>query len=86
MVPNFKAPFSAFTCGDNNPASFAIAQHYEARDAVVKRLVDLYKDDFDINDNDLFYAVLDQCGMLDDGFDFQSDIDYIVKEVNKRIV
>ena len=85
MTPNFRTPFSAFTCGDNNPASFAIAQHYEARDRVVQRLVYLYKDDFDINDNDLFYTVLDQCGFSRDGFDFQSDIDYIVKEVNKRI-
>lgn len=70
---------------NSNIPSFAIEQHYEARDRVVRRLVDLYKDDFDINDNDLFYAVLDQCGFSRDGFDFQSDIDYIVKEVNKRI-
>ena len=83
---NFSNPFSAFTNGDRNAASFAIAEHYEARDAVVKRLVDLYKDDFDINDNDLFYSVLEQYGILEDGFDFQSDIDYIVKEVNRRIV
>jgi hypothetical protein len=86
MVPNFKAPFSAFTSGDNNPASFAIAQHYEARDAVVKRLVDLHNDDFDINDKKLFFNILDSYGLLDDGFEIDADIDYIIKEVNKRIV
>ena len=82
---NFSKPFSAFTEGDRNTASFAIAQHYQARDMVIRRLVDLHKDDFDINDNDLFYSVLDQYGLLEDGFALETDIDYIVKEVNKRI-
>lgn len=71
---------------NSNLPSFAIEQHYEARDLAIKRLVDLHNDDFDINDNDLFYSVLDQYGLLEDGFALETDIDYIVKEVNRRIV
>jgi hypothetical protein len=83
MVPNFKQPFSAFTMGDNNPASFAIAQHYEARDLAIKRLVDLYFDDYDISDRRVFNAVLNHYGLIDDGF--ESEEDYIIQKVEELI-
>jgi hypothetical protein len=83
MIPNFKKPFSAFTDGDNNPASFIIAQHYEARDLAIKRLVSMYEDDYDIADREVFNSVLETYGLLNDGF--ESEEEYIVKEVGRRL-
>ena len=83
MIPNFKQPFSAFTNGNNNPASFAIGQHYEARDLAIKRLVEMYFDDFDIGDRELFNSILAHYGLLEDGF--CSEEDYIIQEVGRRI-
>lgn len=83
MIPNFKQPFSAFTDGDNNPASFIIGQHYEARDLAIKRLVDMYHDDIDISDRDIFNSVLARYGLFKDGF--CSEEEYIIKEVSRRL-
>ena len=70
---------------NSNLPSFAIEQHYEARDLAIKRLVDLHNDDFDISDKKLFFGILESYGLLSDGFALDDDIDYIVKEVNKHI-
>ena len=83
MIPNFSKPFSAFTEGDGNPASFIIGQHYEARDLAIRKLVDLYYDYYDIGDRSLFNSVLARYGLLDDGFN--SEEDYIIEQVNKEI-
>ena len=83
MIPNFHQPLSAFYATDNNPASFTIGQHYEARDLAIRRLVEMYFDDFDINDRRIFNAVLNEYGLLDDGF--CSEEEYIIREVNKQI-
>ena len=83
MIPNFSAPFSAFTCGDNNPASFAIAQHYQDRDAAIDELVTLYEQHIDIDHPDVFNAVLAKHNMGSDGFEDEDD--YIIAEVGKRI-
>ena len=83
MIPNFSKPFSAFTHGDNNPASFIIGQHYEARDQAIRKLVDMYFDDYDIEDREIFESVLDRYGLLDDGF--ESEEEYIIQEVSRQI-
>lgn len=83
MIPNFSKPFSAFTEGDNNPASFIIGQHYEARDLAIRKLVDLYYDDYDIEDEELFNATLARYGLLEDGF--CSEENYIIQEVGRII-
>ena len=68
---------------DSNICNFAIAQHYEARDLAIKRLVDMYNDDYDIGDRELFNSVLARYGLLKDGF--CSEEAYIIQEVNRRI-
>jgi hypothetical protein len=83
MIPNFSTPFSAFTHGDNNPASFAIAQHYHDRDAAIEELVELYKQHIDIGHPDVFNAVLAKHNMGSDGFEDEDE--YIIAEVGKRI-
>ena len=83
MIPNFSMPFSAFTHGDNNPASFAIAQHYQDRDAAIEELVALYEQHIDIGHPDVFNAVLAKHNMGSDGFEDEDD--YIIAEVSKRI-
>ena len=83
MIPNFKAPFSAFTANDNNPASFVIGHHYEAVSGAIDRLVDMYNDDIDIGDRQIFNSVLKHYGLLDDGF--CSEEAYIIEEVKRRI-
>lgn len=83
MIPNFSRPFSAFTNNDNNPASFIIGQHYEARDLAIRKLIDMYFDDYDIEDRDIFESVLHRYGLLDDGF--ESEEEFIIQEVRRRI-
>ena len=67
----------------NTPTDLAIAQHYEIRDLVINKLVDMYFDDYDIDDREIFDSVLARYGLLDDGF--ESEEEYIIKEVNRRI-
>ena len=83
MIPNFSKPFSAFTAGDKNPASFIIGQHYESVDLAINKLVDLYHDDFDIADPAIFNATLARYGLYGDGF--ESEVQYIIEQVGKRI-
>lgn len=83
MMPNFKKPFSAFTDGDNNPASFIIGQHVEARDLAIKRLVEMYNNGIDIGDRDIFNSVLARYGLLNNGF--CSEEEYIIDAVNRRL-
>lgn len=83
MIPNFSTPFSAFTHGDNNPASFAIAQHYQDRDAAIDELVALYQQHIDIGHPDVFNAVLAKHNMGSDGFEDEDD--YIIEKVTERI-
>ena len=82
-IPDFSKPFSAFTHGDNNPASFIIGQHYEARDQAIDELVAKYKQGVDIGDRNIFNSILNKHGLLDDGF--ESEEEYIIQEVNRRI-
>ena len=83
MTPNFKTPFSAFTTGNNNPISFAVAHHYESIDLAIRKLVDLHNDDYDIEDPKIFNDTLERYSLLNDGF--CSEAEYIKQEVKKRI-
>ena len=80
---DFLAPFTAFTNRTDNASSFAIAQHYEARDLAIKRLIEMYHDDIDIADPQIFYAVLKNYNLPDDGF--LEELDYIINEVERGI-
>lgn len=66
-----------------NPIEMAVKEHYEARELAIKKLVDMYNDDYDIEDRKIFNAVLDRYGLLEDGF--SSEEEYIIKEVARRI-
>lgn len=83
MSLDFKQPFSAFSDGDKNPASFIVGQHYEARDLAIRKLIELYHDGVDVNDPEIFTATLARYGLLGDGFDSTSR--EIVNEVNRRL-
>jgi hypothetical protein len=61
----------------------AIAEHYEARDLAIRKLIDLHNDDYDISDREIFNSVLARYGLLEDGF--CSEEDYIIQEVGRRI-
>lgn len=63
--------------------NFAIAQHYEARDAAIEHLVRAYNEGVDIGDRATFNAILDEHNLRNDGF--CSEESYIIKEVSKRI-
>lgn len=67
----------------NDPNSMAIAEHYQARDLAIRRLVDLHNDNFDITDPQLLKSVFARYGLLHDGFN--SEMDYVMKEVERRI-
>ena len=63
--------------------NFAIAQHYSSVDLAIRKLVDLYQDDYDITEPALINSVLARYGLLNDGF--CSEKEYILQEVAKRI-
>ena len=67
----------------SNPISMAIAEHYEARDLAIRKLIDMHNDDYDIEDEKIFNAVLKRYGLLDDGF--CSEKEYIKKAIFKEI-
>lgn len=67
----------------NNFMSMAIAEHHQNCDLAIKKLVDMYNDDYDISDRDIFNSVLARYGLFGDGF--ESEEDYIIKEVTRRI-
>lgn len=67
-----------------NPIEIAVKQHYSSVEAAICKLVDLYEDDFDIEDPALLKSVLLRYGLLKDGF--CSEKTYIIKEVKRRII
>ena len=66
-----------------SPLSMAIAQHYEVRELAIEHLIALYKEGYDIEDPVLFNAALRRYGLLEDGFN--SETEYIITEVARRI-
>ena len=61
----------------------AYQQHIEARDLAINRLVDMYFDDYDITNREIFNATLARYGLIKDGF--CSEEGYIIQEVVKKI-
>ena len=61
----------------------AVAQHYSSVDLAIRKLVDMYEDDYDIFNETLINSVLARYGLLDDGF--CSEREHIIEEVKKRI-
>lgn len=67
----------------NNPMSMAIANHHQNCELAIDKLIDMYHDNYDISDRDIFNSVLARYGLLGDGF--ESEEDYIIQEVVRRI-
>lgn len=63
--------------------NYALMHHYECVDAAVKELADLWHQGVDVNDNDIYYEVLERHGLLNDGFTL--DHDEIARQVNRRL-
>ena len=66
-----------------NPIEIAVKHHYSSVELAINKLVDLYNDDYDIGNRELFNSVLARYGLLDDGF--CSEEAYIIQEVKRRI-
>ena len=63
--------------------NYALMEHYERIDAAVEELADLWHLGVDVNDNDIYYKVLERNGLLNDGFTL--DHDEIARQVNRRL-
>ena len=63
--------------------NYALLEHYERIDAAVKELADLWHLGVDVNDNDIYYKVLERHGLLNDGFTL--DHNEIAQQVNRRL-
>ena len=68
---------------NSNIFNLAIAEHYQNVENIIHYLIDLYYDDVDISDQEIFNAVLKKYNLSDDGF--ESEIQYIIEEVNRRL-
>ena len=62
---------------------YALMEHYKRVDAAVEELTDLWHQGIDVNDNDIYYEVLERNGLLNDGFTL--DHDEIARQVNRRL-
>jgi len=63
--------------------NFAIAEHYANVESAINYLVDLYYDDVDIADANIFNQVMQKYDLNDDGF--ESEREYIIQEVSNRL-
>lgn len=63
--------------------NYALMHHYERLDAAIEELADLWRQGVDVNDNDIYYEVLERNGLLNDGFTL--DHDEIAQQVNRRL-
>ena len=68
----------------SSPMSMAIAEHYEARDLAVRKLIEMHNDGYDISNREIFNSVLARYGLLEDGF--CSEEEYIIQAVGRRIL
>ena len=66
-----------------NPINFAIAEHYSNVEGAINYLVGLYEDDVDVSDPFIIDGVMKRYGLDRDGF--ESERQYIIREVQKRI-
>lgn len=61
----------------------AVAEHYEARDLAIRKLVSMYEDDYDIEDPEVLESVMARYGLLNDGF--ESEARYILLKVKETL-
>ena len=61
----------------------AIAEHYQARDLAIRKLIEMHRDGYDITNRDIFNSVLARYGLLNDGF--CSEEKYIIEAIRKGI-
>lgn len=62
--------------------NYAIAQHYQARDAAIKQLISILNSGYDV-DEWVLQKVCRECGLTDDGF--ESEKEYIIQALRKEI-
>lgn len=58
---------------DFGSMNFAIAQHHQDVECAIRYLVDLYLDDVDITDQEVFRAVMKKYSLDEDGFEDEYD-------------
>ena len=80
---NMNAPLSAFSKGDYNAASYAIAQRVQNMENAVSYLIDLYEDDVKALENeDTFQFVLKKYHLSDlSAFEEQYIIDHVLAAI-----
>jgi hypothetical protein len=72
-------PLSAFSRGEKNAASFAIAQHQINIDNAIAYIIGLYEDDIEVlEDNEIFRSVIKKYNLTNIS---KLEEDYIVKSV-----
>lgn len=79
---NMRTPLSAFSSQEPNAASYMIAQQQQNIDNAIAYLVDLWLDDIDIQEEEVFYSVLKKYKLTNIS---SVDFDYIVQQVNMKI-
>lgn len=79
---NMRNPLSAFSSREPNPASYMIAQQQQNIDNAIAYLVDLWFDDVDIREEEIFYSVLKKYKLTNIS---SADFDHIVQQVNMKI-
>lgn len=62
---------------------YALMEHYKRVDAAVEELAALWHQGVDVNDDDIYFEVLERNGLLNDGFTL--DHDEIAYQVNRRL-
>ena len=79
---NMRNPLSAFSSREPNVASYMIAQQQQNIDNAIAYLVDLWFDDVDIHEEEIFYSVLKKYKLTNIS---SADFDHIIQQVNMKI-
>lgn len=79
---DMRNPLSAFSSREPNTASYMIAQQQQNIDNAIAYLVDLWLDDVDIQEEEVFYSVLKKYKLTNIS---SADFDHIVQQVNMKI-
>lgn len=79
---NMRNPLSAFSSREPNVASYMIAQQQQNIDNAIAYFVDLWFDDVDIREEEIFYSVLKKYKLTNIS---SADFDHIVQQVNMKI-
>ena len=65
-----------------NDMNYAIAQHYQARDAAIKQLISILNSGYDIDER-VLQKVCRECGLTGDGF--ESEKEYIIQALKREV-